>query len=294
MSFHICQLVKAYLQENKRVNSRKNMYVFSIIFLLLYCIIFPQYIQASMREIMIGDIIKLKVNVPGLSKFDLIEKFDEFEIIDIKKEGNEEYIISIRTFEPVTKNIQIGDKNIKIKVISLLDTINRDGLFEPELSIIKPSSIYIYILGIIIPLLIILFLLLQLNILTKSIIDGKKVKKQEVNPYILAKERLQNCNQQRCYFAYLTYILKEYIDNMYQLNIRGKSAEEIIAILKNITELKDYIKKIEDYLYRLEEYKYKNIEVDNQLKQKEKAFLSELIELINKENTPVVEGNWYV
>ena len=40
--------------------------------------------------------------------------------------------------------------------------------------------------------------------------------------------------------------------------------------------------------------KYKNIEVDNQLKQKEKAFLSELIELINKENTPVVEGNWYV
>lgn len=81
---------------------------------------------------------------------------------------------------------------------------------------------------------------------------------------------------------------------MYQLNIRGKSAEEIIAILKNITELKDYIKKIEDYLYRLEEYKYKNIEVDNQLKQKEKAFLSELIELINKENTPVVEGNWYV
>ena len=267
---------------------------FSIIFLLLYCIIFPQYIQASMREIMIGDIIKLKVNVPGLSKFDLIEKFDEFEIIDIKKEGNEEYIISIRTFEPGTKNIQIGDKNIKIKVISLLDTINRDGLFEPELSIIKPSSIYIYILGIIIPLLIILFLLLQLNILTKSIINGKKVKKQEVNPYILAKERLQNCNQQRCYFAYLTYILKEYIDNMYQLNIRGKSAEEIIAILKNITELKDYIKKIEDYLYRLEEYKYKNIEVDNQLKQKEKAFLSELIELINKENTPVVEGNWYV
>lgn len=106
-----------------------------------------------MREIMIGDIIKLKINAPGLSRFDLFEAFAEFEIVDIEKGNDDEYIISIRSFEPGIKRVQIGGKILKIKVISLLDEIDRrNDLFEPDLSIKEPSSIYIYILGIILTL----------------------------------------------------------------------------------------------------------------------------------------------
>lgn len=105
-----------------------------------------------MTEIMIGDIIKLKINAPGLSRFDLFEAFAEFEIVDIEKGNDDEYIISIRSFEPGIKRVQIGGKILKIKVISLLDEIDRNDLFEPDLSIKEPSSIYIYILGIILTL----------------------------------------------------------------------------------------------------------------------------------------------
>lgn len=226
------------------------------------------------RNIYIGDLIELKITSQTISEDELKEKFKDFDIVDIKKDG-ESHIITIRTFEPGEKFVKIDNKEIVIDIKSTLDEMDRNsiikGNLEPKAS--RNFNIIGYTAFVFTPF----FLVSGITLL---IICIKRKKIAFLTPYQLFVRDVKAVSIGNSdYLVRLTENFKKYVENVYSYSIRGKTSSEIIKEIKHIKEINHLIKELENWLYECDMFKFSGKIPSTENK---KQLLENLIKLVDK------------
>ncbi len=253
-----------------------NLYkIWIVVFIIV--LLLSGLVTAEERDIYIGDLFTLKVTSDSYTLEDLQKKFSDFEIVDSKKiAGSDEldtgYELTVRTFESGEYSILLGDKKIEIVVSSTLENNERDSIFSGELSPLKSSysSIWFYLFyGLIIVLAIIFIILIWQYIKNKQ--------KEDENSYqrFISKMAVIEITKDD-YFVELTFIFKEYLENTFGYQIRGKTSGEIIDEIKDIPELEEKLSEIQTWLRLADYYKYTEAVATADIKEKQQLKLKDL------------------
>jgi len=229
---------------------------------------------AEKRSIFIGDLIELKITSQSIGIDELRDKFKDFEIVDIEEE-QDSFLLTLRSFEPGEKTIQIGNKEIKIDVKSTLKEIKRDDVFEGDsMPIAAQKSFewkYVFFVMIGIFLITGVFNLLWLI---------KRRKKTQMDPYGIFKMQVKGVPlEDNEYLVKLTKSFKEYIETVYSCTIRGKTTSELIEEIRLIPDLQPVLPAVQNWLTDSDRFKYMGITAGEGKKQE---FLELLLELVRK------------
>lgn len=235
-------------------------------------------LRAEERNIYVGDLITLNISSSVHTIGDLGEKFSEFEIVDIK-ELKDSYQLTLRTFETGKHSIILGDKEIEIMVNSTLEDLERDSIFSGDLSPLNSS--YSFIWGFIFYGLTILLLII-LVILVRNYLKTKRVKNE--HPYQRFLQKIRDVKKADDYFVYLTYIFKEYLEDTFACQIRGKTSEEIMSELKRLPGLTDKLTSISQWLRQADYFKYTEAAPTTGIKKEQQSSLRNLVTEINNLN----------
>jgi len=229
--------------------------------------------QAKQRDIYVGDLIELQIS-GNVAPEQIKEEFSAFEIVDFQQQ-EDSYQLTVRTFEPGKKVVELGTKKINIEVKSTLDEHKeRQKVFAGSLEVkgapFKWQWKYlIYVIGIIV-----------VGFTSYYIWQWWRTSfKEELSPYQAFKQRLSEAEEATDYFVGLTYALKRYLEATFNRQIIGKTSAEIIAEVEDISVLNDQLAQIEDWLEQVDYYKYTGVEANREEKDKLEA---ELIELVNQ------------
>jgi len=234
------------------------------------------WVTAEPRNIYIGDIITLQISSRGLSAEELIGKFQAFEILEIKDE-NASYLISLRTFEVGEHKILLGDKEIVINVQSVLDNIQREGIFEGDTGVMEPG--YLFKWNALFYIAAGLFVLSGGYVLTKALLKGVIVTQSPYQVFLRRSGSLSVENDD--YFVDLTFYFKEYLEGLYQFRIIGKTSAEIVNELKGINLLNTMLPEINEWLTECDRLKFTGVNVSTGTKQEHYEKLLKLVEKID-------------
>ena len=229
---------------------KKTKIFFLILIITLFFIPSVGAVQNG-RNIYIGDLIELKVTSQAVTEDELRDKFKDFDIVDIKEDG-ENYIIAIRSFEPGEKLVRIGNKEILIDIKSTLDEIDRNTIFEGDLEPKTGKNFnFIRYAAFVLPS---VFLISGIIILLTYI---KRKKAVSLTPYQLfitnVKAVALDDNE---YLVKLTEYFKKYIEEVYSYSIRGKTSSEIIKEIEHIKGITPFINDLEKWLYKSDVFKF--------------------------------------
>ena len=251
----------------------KKIKFFLIVFISLFFI--PSVGTAeSERNIYIGDLIELKITSQTITEDELREKFKEFDIVDIKNDG-ENYIITIRSFEPGEKLVKIGNKEIVIDIKSTLDEIENESIFEGSFEPKEGNKFNITrYAAFVFPS---VFLASGIVLL---VIFIKKKKAASLTSYQLFIKNVKGVSlNDTMYLVKLTESFKKYIEDVYSYSIRGKTSSEIIGEIKNIKEVNPILKNLEEWLYECDIFKFSGKTPSHEDK---KRLLESLIDIVGK------------
>jgi hypothetical protein len=224
--------------------------------LLLFWANVSVYAFAEDRNIYVGDIITLEITSDKYSEEELRYKFQDFEIIEIKKTPDG-YLLSMRTFDVGQRTILLGDKEITINVSSTLDDIDQNDIFEGGTDVVKPGFAFHWR--------ILLYITASIFVLTGAFIAIKVLtqkKTEPVSPYQRFQDRAALLKaEDDNYFVDLTFYFKEYIGSLYNRRIIGKTSSEITAELAEIPALETMLPDITNWLMECDKFKFTEIEV---------------------------------
>jgi hypothetical protein len=205
----------------------------------------------------------------------LREKFQAFEIVEIK-DVNGEYFISLRTFETGEHKILVGDKEIVIIVQSVLDNIQREGIFEGDTGVVEPGfrtrfDVLFYITA-------------GLFVLSGGLVLIKATQKRVIkalSPFQTFLRRAGSLSADNDdYFVDLTFYFKEYLECRYQFRIIGKTSSEIMNVLKEIKLLNTMLPGINEWLTECDRLKFTGVNVTAEVKQEHYEKLLKLVESV--------------
>ncbi len=77
--------------------------------LLILTLFYSGQVQAEARNIYVGDLIELRISTQEFTKDALIDKFKDFEIVDLD-EDNGGYLLTLRSFEAGEKKVENSPK----------------------------------------------------------------------------------------------------------------------------------------------------------------------------------------
>lgn len=244
------------------------------ILIWLFLFISSQQLFAEERNIYVGDLINLKVSSQEFTKSELQDKFKDFEIVNIT-ENDEGFLVTLCTFETGEKTIQLGNKEIKISVKSTLNEIERNEIYEGDLSPEKASFSINW--------LVVFCILLAVFLVTGGVTLWKFIKNRKriaLSPYERFIEQTNKCVlDDEEYFVKLTLNLKEYLEAKYSFSIRGKTSAEIIEEIKFVSALMPRISMIRSWLEESDYYKFSGVATTINRKQE---LLDELLEIVRK------------
>jgi hypothetical protein len=228
--------------------------------------------MAEKRNIFIGDVIELKVTSQNITIDELKNKFKEFEIIDIK-EDKDSFVLTLRSFDPGEKTVQIGNKEIKINVKSALKEMKRDGIYEGEtmpLEAEKPIEwkyVFFVLLGI--------FLVTGGVNLWWFISRRKKSPKGHYEQFVNKAKGLSPDDGE--FLVKLTQSFKEYLESTYSCTIRGKTSSELIEKIRSIPDLLPVLPAVQNWLIESDRFKYMGITASAEKKQELSDLLLDLV-----------------
>ncbi|WP_018247443.1 hypothetical protein [Orenia marismortui] len=255
--------------------------LYQIVLLLVLSIILSSTLGfAAEREIYIGDLVKLKIDNITLTKSELREKFKDFDIQKIEETDNG-YKIAIRSFEAGEKIVDLGDKNLKIKVKSTLNEVKRDDIYEAKLSPKKAQKV-LPLQRLLISLIIVIFILLLIRFRRGFMNRGN----QNLSIYGQFRTRVEDLKlDNENYFVLLTLAFKDYLELSFQRKIIGKTSAEIMEEIRPISMLEDYLNRIEEWLSFSDLCKYTSKEASEEEKKDQYDELIKIVDLIeaNKE-----------
>jgi hypothetical protein len=233
----------------------------------------------------VGDLIKLKVTAQNLSEDQLIEKFSDFEIVDIRNDNNG-YIVTLRSFETGEKTLQLGNKEIIVTVKSTLDEIEREGIFEGGSNIEKAGFFVDWRYP--------FYVLLAVFLISGAILLWRLLLKKRISsmaPYRYFVSRVKKIPMgDDKLFVKLTQAFKRYIESSYSLRIRGKTSTEIINEISFVHDLQDKLPQIQIWLEESDYYKFSGVaasEVEKQRLSRDVLELTEKIENAKEEGVKV-------
>ncbi|MGL6113983.1 MAG: hypothetical protein ACRC1R_02995 [Cetobacterium sp.] len=207
------------------------------------------------KDINIGD--QLQLHIKGIEKDEVVNKFHDFKIKDIKSNKNEVDII-ITSYNPGKHEVLLGNKNIIIDVKPLTTKedmkILTDFNKNEEKFILKDYP-YLGILFLIVGSFIFIISLIWIYI------------EYHKNPKFIFKKSMKKINEEN-WREICSYSIREYIDNIYGTHFLqgdykeiGVLTEDDLKTIKNLDYLKYSPNKSEDReKYQREVYKiYKRI-----------------------------------
>lgn len=231
-------------------------------------------IFADTRNVYIGDILTLQVSSERLSIEELREKFQAFEIVEIK-DGDDGYLISVRTFETGAHKILLGDKDIVINIQSALEDIQREDIFEGDTGVTKPGFLFHWrvlfyvVTGV--------FFLSGGFVLIKTFLNRKIKAPTHLQVFLRRSGSL--LAEDEDYFVALTLYFKEYLESLYPFRMIGKTSAEIMNELKEITILAGALPEIQAWLKECDRLKFTGVKPSPETK---RAHYNELVEIVKK------------
>jgi hypothetical protein len=242
------------------------------------------WVFADARNIYIGDVVSLQISHGEHSDEGLREKFQAFEIVEIK-EVNGEYLISLRTFEAGEHKILIGDKEIVINVQSVLDNIKREGIFEGDTGVVEPDFRFRFD--------VLFYITTGFFVLSGGFVLIKATQKgvtKTLSPFQLFLRRAGSLSAENDdYFVDLTFYFKEYLECRYQFRIIGKTSSEIMNVLKEIKLLNTMLPGIHEWLTECDRLKFTGVNVSVGAKQEHYEKLLKLVEKVESIDTECEE-----
>jgi hypothetical protein len=212
----------------------------------------------------------LQISSRDFSVQELTDKFKDFEIIEIKENSNG-YLLSLRTFEDGEYKILLENKQLIINVYPILNDIERDDIFEAEIPVTEPESSINWFLPFCISA--------GVFILSGAIVLLKERKRKAViqAPLQLFISRSRSLSlESHDYFVDLTLCFKEFLENLYEFRIIGKSSIEIVNELSPIESLTETIPNIREWLIECDRLKFTGVKVSVETKQEHYKRLIEI------------------
>ena len=255
-------------------------FIYLLVFYILLFAIFSSRAVAGgtgERSIFIGDLITLKISADGYSLEGLLGEITEFEIVESRQQGDD-YLLTLRTFEPGEYRIVLGDKELLIKVSSTLDELERDGIFtldpQPLDSLYNPYWKYIF-LALSILFLTFLYFFIRLFI--------KEKREKALGSHALFQKRVAELDIDSAdYFVELSLSFKEYLEKTFACRLRGKTSREIMEELRGIALLEEKRAEIEDWLLQADRYNYTGKLPDRETREKGRENLDQIVLDIEK------------
>lgn len=257
-------------------NTKIKLSLVMIICLLVITIPLKSVI-AEERNIYIGDKITLKITSNNVNEEEIVKAFEELEIVELE-ETNNGYLVTIRSFEIGEKKVVIGNQEIIITIRSTLEEINRDDIYEGDLTVKSYSNslpwLYIYLF------ILVIFIVSGAILLIKKIKAPKYVKVTEYESFISSLELINN--ETDVYLVEITTIFKKYIEEVFNCIIKGKTSSEIMKELQSINKTSPFRTDIYNWLMKCDTYKFSKSKVSEEDKEKLRLNLIEIVSLINK------------
>lgn len=253
--------------------------------LISICMSVLVYAFAEARNIYIGDIINLEINSQKVSEEELRQEFRDFEIIELKKESGG-YLLSIRIFESGEHKVIVGDKELVIYVSSTLTDIRRDDIFEAEAKILKHGFYFHW--RVLFCVTAGAFIISAGYILKKTIKRKGKIQESPYESFLRRSSELFVGDDN--YFVDLTLFFKEFIENIGNCRIIGKTTFEIVNELNTIHIVADVLPDIKKWLTECDVYKFSGMLILNDEKQRHYAQLINIVEQIEKKYVGTNEG----
>ena len=212
---------------------------------------------AEPRNIYIGDIFTLLIAPTEMTSDELRDRFNEFEIVEIKRDGGGSgsgggWLVSLRAFEAGEKVVVVGNNKIVITVASTLDDIQRDGIFEGGGEIVEPGfpfhwHILFYVaLGVFAASGgVVLFRFIQKK-------RGKVESAYEV--FVRRSASLSPGNDN--YLVAMTFYFKDYLGDVYNHIIIGKTTAEIMNELRSVSASREFLADIHAWLVECDRMKF--------------------------------------
>ncbi|MCL1873685.1 MAG: hypothetical protein FWF85_06175 [Clostridiales bacterium] len=244
--------------------------------LVLLLLSTPLEVKAETRSIYVGDIVTLEINSNKFSPEQLREKFQAFDILEIKSKADG-YLLSLRSFEVGEQIIVLGDKEIIINVASTLDEIKREDIFAGDMGVTEPGFSFSWRL--LFYLAAAVFALSGIFFLFKIL---KKRKIEALSPHQLFLRRCSTLSEaDDKYFVSLTFYFKKYLESLYSFQIIGKTSREIVAELKEIEDLSSMLLPIGDWLNECDRMKFTGAVISAEERQQHYGELLDLVEKID-------------
>ena len=210
----------------------------------------------------IGDKITLKIE-GDVSKNDIEKSLEDYKIDSLSKDKKGNYIVTFTTYKVGENEIQLGNKKLKIDVVSTIEPSEKE-IYE---ALSNPNNIYIEKdyphMGI---LATIAGSIAIITAFFMHLVDRAK------NPYIIFKKGMSKVNDDN-WREKISLELRKYIDNMYGTNFLGGEysiisplTEEDITFVKDMDYLKFSPNRGGDYL----EYKKRAFEIVERLRKEKK------------------------
>lgn len=240
-------------------------------------------ILAQERNIYIGDLITIEIKTKEFSEEELIKAFEAVEVVDIE-ESKGGYSVTIRSSQPGEKRIIIGDREVIVSVGSTLDDINREDIFDGDLTprsgekAINWLPIYLVIL--------VLFIISGIILLIRKL---RRHKTKIATPYEKFVSTLESMSMttDSC-LVEMTVILKHYLEAVFECKIIGKTSDEIMSEIERIPETKSFRQTIGNWLSICDTYKFSGCQVDEEQKEKLRLDLIQIGLSIQEEDEVIV------
>lgn len=253
---------------------KKSSRVPLLFILSLFVLLLPGPLQAETRNLYVGDLIQLKIATQRLSMDELADKFADFEIVRAE-EDNGGYLLTLRSFEPGEYKVLLEDKELVFTIRSTLDDIEREGIFEGNMTPEKAG----FSLGLRHPFygLLIVFLLSGGGYGYTVLKKRKNVFASPGERFFNQMERVSADDEQ--YVAQLTFYLKEYVEAAYSCRIRGKTTAEMTEVLQRLPGLRQSWRELGAWLEEANRLKFSGIAVSEE---KKREFHDRLVHLVRK------------
>lgn len=251
---------------------KKTRLALLVCLLSLLFILIPEQVQAEARSIYVGDIIELRISTQEFGKDELTAKFKDFEIVRLAEERGG-YLLTLRSFEPGEKKVRLGNKEIVITVRSTLDEIERDGLFEGDLTPVKTGfrlngqyAIYALLL---------IFLLSGGAYYYRRYFRKKTA---ALSPHEHFTRQMQGISADDSrFFVKLTFCFKLYLESACSCRIRGKTTAEIEAEIGQMPVLQETLPEIIAWLEESDRLKFSGVVVFRETRQELQERLVHLV-----------------
>lgn len=249
------------------------------ILLAAFALIFTSLSTAEERDIYIGDLVELKITTREFTEDEIREKFKEFEIVGLKSipEG---FIITLRTFEPGEKIVDLGNSEIIITVKSTLDEIDRNELFEGN-----PAA---ESAGFTINFNYLFYASAAVFFVSGALLAAQYIKKRRdlsLTPYVRFKKRIDKVSaDDGDYLVKLTMYFREYLESRFSLIIKGKTSTEMMGEISPTDDLRPFTGEIGNWLNESDYYKFSGNAATRDKKLELLAGLKEIVSKIEQVN----------